>query len=152
MRMALLAAAAAAAVTVGVAVAQSDAAPLPGLPAYTAGYKSWHKLNRTLLPARASDAHPGTKNVYVSRRARAGRYPVGTVVVKEVFRRGQRYPYVIAAMRKTRARAHNGWLMIEWTRASASSRFRVLAQGAVCYGCHVGAKRTDYVFTRDRSQ
>jgi hypothetical protein len=151
-KLVLLVAAAAAAVTVGAALAQSSANPLPGLPAYTAGYKSWHKLNRVPLPQRPSDAHPGTKNVYVSKRARANRYPVGTVVVKEVFRRGQRFPYVIAVMRKTRARAHNGWVMIEWTRESASSRFSVLAQGAVCYGCHIGAKRTDYVFTRDRSQ
>ena len=152
MRIALIAAATAAAVTVGVALAQSRAAPLPGLPAYTAGYKGWHKLNRVPLPQRASDAHPGTKNVYVSKRARAGRYPLGTVVVKEVFRRGQRFPYVIAVMRKTTAKAHNGWLMIEWSRSSAGSRFSVLARGAVCYGCHVGAKRTDYVFTRDRNQ
>ena len=47
---------------------------------------------------------------------------------------------------------HNGWIMIEWRRSSATSRFSVLAQGAVCDGCHVGAKRTDYVFTRDRNQ
>jgi hypothetical protein len=152
MKVVLLVAAAAAAVAVGAALAQSGAKPLPGLPAYTAGYKGWHKLNRVPLPQRPSDAHPGTKNVFVSRRARSGRYPLGTVVVKEVFRKGQRFPYVIAVMRKTTARAHNGWQMIEWSRGSAGSRFSLLAQGAICYGCHVGAKRTDYVFTRDRNQ
>jgi hypothetical protein len=129
--------------------AQPVATPLPGLPQYTVGYKAWFKINRTPIPQSDGDAHPGTKNVFASKRAVRGRYPVGTVIVKEVFRRGQRYPYVIAAMRKLKGRtAHNGWVMIEWTRRSERTRFSVLAQGEICYSCHVGAKATDYVFTR----
>lgn len=46
-------------------------------------------------------------------------------------------------------RANNGWEMIEWERAGATSRFGVLARGAVCYGCHVAA-RPDYLFTKRR--
>ena len=64
-------------------VAVGGAAPLPGLPSYTAGYASWTKLNAKPLPRRAVDAHSSIKNVYVSKLPRAGRYPVGTVVVKE---------------------------------------------------------------------
>ena len=62
---------------------RATAEPLPGLPAWTAGYKGWFKVNRVPIPPRRSrDAHAGTKNVYASKRARAGRYPYGTVIVK----------------------------------------------------------------------
>jgi Cytochrome P460 len=152
---AVLIAAAAGLLVVGATVAQggSAAGPLPGLPSYTAGYKSWTKLNRRPLPRRAADPHDGTKNVYASKLPPRGssRYPVGTVIVKEAFRSGQRAPYLIAVMRKVRGvRANNGWVMIEWTRRSAGSRFSEQARGQVCYGCHVGARRTDYVFTKRR--
>jgi hypothetical protein len=148
------AAASAAALVVGVTVAQgradaSEAKPLPGLPAWTAGYRSWTRINRRPIPPRPSgDAHRGTKNVYASRRIRNGRYPFGTVVVKEV--RRDRFVAVVAAMRKRRGFAprNNDWQMIEWSRGSRSGRFGLLAQGQICYACHVGAKRNDYVFTR----
>jgi hypothetical protein len=125
------------------------ATPLPGLPAWTAGYTSWTKLNRAPIPPRASDAHRGMKNVYASRRPRNGVYPVGTVIVKEVRRPGARFVGVVAAMRKRSRGAHHGWEMIEWERATASGRFDVLARGGVCTGCHVAAK-PDYVFTKRR--
>jgi len=38
--------------------------------------------------------------------------------------------------------------MIEWTRTAARGRFAEAARGQVCYGCHVGAKKNDYVFTQ----
>jgi hypothetical protein len=57
---------------------------------------------------------------------------------------------LIAIMRKTKARAHNGWVMIEWTRPTATSRFTELARGSVCTSCHMQARRTDYVFTKRR--
>ena len=155
MGRALAAAALAATLAVGVSIAQGrgegrNAKALPGLPAYTAGYTSWFKINRRPLPRRTSDPHDGTKNVYASKRIRAGRYPFGTVVVKEAFRAGERAPYLVAVMRKVRGASprNNDWIMIEWTRSSARDRFAEVARGQVCYGCHVGAKKTDYVFTR----
>jgi Cytochrome P460 len=152
---AVLIAAAAGFLVLGATMAQgrSAAKPLPGLPSYTAGYKSWTKLNNRPLPRRSADPHDGTKNVYTSKLPPRGSswYPVGTVIVKEAFRSGQRAPYLIAVMRKVKGvRANNGWVMIEWTRRFAGARFSEQARGQVCYGCHVGARRTDYVFTRRR--
>ena len=121
---------------------------LPGIPRDVQPYRSWTKLNAKPIPPRASDPHRSTKNVYVSRLPRAGRYPVGTVVVKEGRNRG--FVSLIAIMRKTKARAHNGWVMIEWTRPTATSRFAELARGSVCTSCHMQARRTDYVFTKRR--
>ena len=128
-------------------------APLPGLPQYTAGYKGWTRLNAKPIPPRTADAHRGTKNVYASRLPRRGSrtYPVGTVIVKEITRPGQRFVGVVAAMRKVRGiRANNGWQMIEWERPRARARFTVLAQGALCTSCHFRARATDYVFTQRR--
>jgi hypothetical protein len=146
------AAAAASALVVGATVAQGGSSkprPLPGLPAYTAGYTSWFKLNRRPIPPRPSgDAHFGTKNVYASRRIRGGRYPVGTVIVKEVRRGG--VVAVVAVMRKRKGFSprNNDWQMIEYVRSSPRFRFGILAQGQICYSCHVQAKRNDFVFTR----
>lgn len=147
----LLAALVAAAFVVGATLAQGGsvkAKPLPGLPAYTAGYKSWFKINRSPIPRRSADAHPGTKNVYTSKRIRGGRYPVGTVIVKEVTSGG--FIRIVAVMRKIKGFSprNNDWQMIEYTRSSTRSRFGVLAQGQICYSCHVQARRNDYVFTR----
>jgi hypothetical protein len=142
----------AAALVVGGTVAQGRSAtarPLPGLPAYTAGYTGWFKVNRRPIPPRASgDAHFGTKNVLASKRIRGRRYPVGTVIVKEVRRGG--VVTVVAVMRKRRGFSprNNDWQMIEYVRSSARARFRVLAQGQVCYSCHSGARANDFVFTR----
>ena len=97
------AALAAAALVAGATVAQgrADARPLPGLPAYTAGYSSWPKINRRPIPPRPSgDAHPGTKDVYASKPVRRRRYPAGTVIVKEIRRGG--VVTVVAVMRKLR--------------------------------------------------
>jgi hypothetical protein len=148
--LALAALSAVAVVAATLAQAETTAAPkpLPGLPQWTAGYTAWAKVNHAPIPARPSDAHRGRKNVYASKRARNGRYPVGTVIVKEVRRPGTSFVGVIAAMRKLPNRsANNGWEMIEWDRVSGRSRFGILAQGVICYGCHIGAK-PDYVFTK----
>lgn len=129
-------------------VAGGSASPPPGLPAYIAGYTKWTKLNARPIPPRASDPHRSTKNVYSSRLPRNGRYPVGTVIVKEGRNRG--FISLIAVMRKTAARPHNGWSMIEWSRPAASARFTELARGSICTSCHFQARRTDYVFTKRR--
>jgi len=147
--LALLTAVAVVAATLAQAETTAVSKPLPGLPQWTAGYTGWTKLNRRPIPPRASDAHSGTKNVYASKRARNGVYPVGTVIVKDVRRPGSRTIDVVAAMRKRSRGANHGWEMIEWTRSSPSSRFTILAQGSICYGCHIGA-RPDYVFTKRR--
>ena len=123
----------------------------PGLPAYTAGYKGWIKLNAKAIPPRRSgDAHRGTKNVYASKRIVGRRYAVGTVIVKEIVRPGTRFVGVIAVMRKTRPSSapNNGWQMVEWERRSTGARFGVLAQGSICTSCHVQAKANDFVFTK----
>lgn len=146
---------AAAVLVVGATLAQAGQErerprPLPGLPAFTAGYKGWIKLNARPIPPRASDAHRGTKNVYASKRSVRRRYPVGTVIVKEIIRPGARYVGVVAVMRKARSSSapNNGWQMIEYERRAVTSRFRVLAQGSICTSCHVQAKANDYVFTK----
>ncbi len=134
-------------------LALGSASALPGIPSYAQPYKSWTKLNSKPIPRRSADPHDGRKNVFASKLPPRGssRYPVGTVIVKEGFRPGKRYVGLIAVMRKVKATgANNGWVMIEWTRNSAKSRFTELARGQVCYSCHVGAKKTDYVFTRRR--
>jgi hypothetical protein len=87
------------------------------------------------------------------RVAPAGRqrypYPYGSIVVKSAKRPGQSFVSLVAVMRKIRGanRAHNDWVMVEYTRSSARGRFGKLASGSVCTGCHVQAKRRDYVFT-----
>ena len=139
-----------AALVVGVTLAQARSeAPLPGLPAYTAGYKAWPRINRAPIKY-GSAAHQGTKNVYASKRKAGARYPYGTVVVKEGFLAAQKAPYLIAVMRKVRGASpkNNDWVMIEYTRPGPTGRFSELARGQICYGCHVGAKANDYVWTR----
>jgi Cytochrome P460 len=125
-------------------------APLPGLPKSIAGYREWTKLNKASIAPRDSDPHLGTKEVYASKQMRAnGLFPEGTIIVKEATRPGKDFLGLIAIMRKERGAdpAHNDWLFVEYTRESKSERFSEVASGAVCYGCHVGAEETDYVWT-----
>jgi hypothetical protein len=122
----------------------------PGLPVELAGYETWTKLNARPIPPRDADPHSGTKNVYASERAVGGTYPDGAIVVKEAIRPGKDFVGLVAMMRKERGAQpdHNDWVWIEWVRDGPSESFRVQARDAVCYGCHVGARATDYVFTR----
>jgi len=124
--------------------------PLSGLPAFTAGYDGWLKLNRKPIPLRQSaDAHSGTKNVYASKKRRpSGSFPNGTILVKEAVRPGKDFIGLIAIMRKERGldRDHNDWRFVEYTRDSAGARFAETASGSVCWTCHMGAQQTDYVW------
>jgi hypothetical protein len=124
--------------------------PLSGLPAFTAGYDGWLKLNRKPIPPRQSaDAHSGTKNVYASKKRRAsGSFPNGTILVKEAVRPGKDFIGLIAIMRKERGldRDHNDWRFVEYTRDSAAARFAETASDSVCWSCHMGAQQTDYVW------
>jgi hypothetical protein len=124
--------------------------PLSGLPAFTADYEKWTKLNRKPIPPRESgDAHLGRKNVYASKERRpSGRFPNGTILVKEAVRPGKDFMGLIAIMRKERGvdRDHNDWRFVEYTRDSAGARFVETASGSVCWSCHMGAQQTDYVW------
>jgi hypothetical protein len=125
-------------------------APFPGLPKSIAGYRDWIKLNKASIAPRDSDPHLGTKEVYASKEMSSnGLFPNGTIIVKEATRPGKDFLGLIAIMRKQRGAdpAHNDWLFVEYTRDSRKDSFAELASGAVCYGCHVGAEETDYVFT-----
>jgi cytochrome P460 len=127
--------------------------PLPGLPKSIAGYRDWIKLNKAPIEPRDSDPHLGTKEVYASKKMRSnGLFPNGTVIVKEATRPGKDFLGLIAVMRKQPGAdpAHNDWLFVEYTRDSRREAFDEVASGAVCYGCHVGAEATDYVFTAGR--
>jgi hypothetical protein len=130
--------------------ASPPAKPLPGLPRYTAGYHGWDKLNRKPIPPRSSgDAHLGTKNVYASIERRANRvFPDGTIIVKEAIRPGKDFLGLIAVMRKEQGAdpAHNDWRFVEFTRDSHGSSFTETASGAICWTCHMGAEKTDYVW------
>ena len=122
----------------------------PGVPGFVAGYRDWAKLNDAPIPPRDSDPHYGTKDVFASKERLAnGRFPVGTVVVKEATRPGADFIGLIAIMRKQRGAdpEHNDWVFVEYTREAAGATFGEQAAGAVCWSCHVGARDLDYVFT-----
>lgn len=144
-----------AATTVEEETTTEEAEPPPsraprGVPDYVAGYRTWTKLNDAPIPPRASDPHDGTKDVFASRERRGnGRFPAGTIVVKEATRPGADFIGLIAIMRKERGAdpAHNDWVFVEYTRDAARERFREIASGAVCWTCHAGALDSDYVFT-----
>jgi hypothetical protein len=122
----------------------------PGVPGFVAGYRTWVKLNEAPIPPRDSDPHNGTKDVFASRERLAnGRFPLGTIVVKEATRPGAAFIGLIAIMRKQRGAdpEHNDWVFVEYTREAADAAFGEQAAGAVCWSCHVGARELDYVFT-----
>ena len=122
----------------------------PGAPGFVAGYRDWVKLNDAPIPPRDSDPHFGTKDVFASKERLAnGRFPVGTIVVKEATRPGADFIGLIATMRKQRGAdpEHNDWVFVEYTREAANAPFSEQAAGAVCWSCHVGARDLDYVFT-----
>jgi hypothetical protein len=123
---------------------------LPGLPGFTAGYDDWTRLNANPIPpAPSGDAHLGTKRVFASKERRTnGRFPNGTIIVKEAQRPGKDFVGLIAVMRKERGAdpAHNDWRFVEWTRETSGERFTLTAQDSVCWSCHAGAEQTDYVW------
>ena len=141
--LAIVAVLATASVAAVVAVASTGQAA--GLPSYTKGYATWPKLNKK--PIRNEDprtGHAGTKNVFVSKRKVAKRYPNGAVVVKTIVDPGAKFIGKVAVMRKLNGR----WQYIEYTRSVPSARYTILAQGALCQGCHMQVRSNDYVFTK----
>jgi len=129
------------------ATTEEEAAALPGLPAFTAGYENWEVLAKG-LPPRDSDPHLGRKNVFSTKRPSGGSFPDRTIIVKEAFRPDKDFVGLIAVMRKVPGADpdHNDWVFVEYTRESADAAFAEIARDAVCWGCHMGAEQTDYVF------
>jgi hypothetical protein len=124
----------------------------PGAPKFIAGYRDWVRLNDRPIGPRESDPHLGTKNVFASETQRAnGRFPNGTIVVKEASRPGKDFIGLLATMRKQKGAdpEHNDWVFVEYTRDDANEPFSELARGTVCWSCHVGAAESDYVFTAE---
>ena len=135
--------------------AEDPPTPLPGegLPEEILGYQDWLKLNEEPIPPiEGGDAHLGTKDVFASKKAkRSGGqivYPNGTIVVKEATRPDAGFIGLVAIMRKEKGAdpEHGDWVFIEYTRDSADAAFGVQAKDAVCWGCHVGAQATDWVW------
>ncbi len=133
---------------------------LAGLPAFTAGFQRWDRLNAEPIPPDSPqtrrvgfDAHRGTKDVYVSvpreRLTRGGEFPAGTILVKAA--RTDGVMTLAAIMRKTRGAdpAHGDWEFVEYKRSSPDAAFATDASltGATCWGCHQIAEDTDWVFT-----
>lgn len=133
---------------------------LPGLPAFTAGFEGWDRLNAKPIPPDSAlarrvgvDAHRGTKNVYVNvpkEQLTPGEdYPDGTIVVKAARNGGA--ITLVATMRKIQGidPAHGDWKFVEYKRPSPGSAFATDASltGATCWGCHAIAASTDSVFT-----
>jgi hypothetical protein len=129
------------------ATTEEEVSALPGLPPFTAGYASWEELAKG-LPPRDSDPHLGRKNVFSTKRPSGGAFPTGTIIVKEGFRPGKDFVGLIATMRKLDGADpdHNDWVFVEYTRESNGEPFSAVARDAVCWSCHMGAEKTDYVF------
>ncbi|MEQ9335967.1 MAG: cytochrome P460 family protein [Miltoncostaeaceae bacterium] len=138
---------------------------LPGLPAYTAGFQRWLRLNAEPIPPNSADsqqvgfdAHLSTKQVYVNRTrqqitgtggAQRRPDPDGTILLTT----GSTGDTItlIAVMRKIAGSdpAHGDWQFIEWKRDSADQSFATDAslQDATCWSCHGLVEEDDWVFT-----
>lgn len=158
-RRALVGAAAALAAIPVVALARdSPSAGLPGLPRDIDGFQRWPKLNFKPLPNRGGTAHRGVKQVYANKRrnvlAPGGKqrfpYPAGTIIVKTASTGGVITLVAIGRKLKGFDRAHGDWQFVEYKRSSAGQRFSEISRGEICYSCHVGARKTDWIFTRAR--
>jgi hypothetical protein len=119
-----------------------------GLPKYVDGYAKWPKVNAKPIRG-GSSAHPGTKNVYASKRKAGKRYPVGAIVVKTATPPGKRWLSLVATMRRIKGTTNGGWRWEEFTRSSPTARFtKVAFPESGCAACHMQARANDYVFTR----
>jgi len=133
---------------------------LAGLPADTAGFTAWPRLNDRPIPPDSVesqrvgfDAHRSTKQVHLNPRAsrrQDGRpFPDGSVIVKAGREGG--VITLIAIMRKVAGAdpEHGDWRFREYKRASASEPFTTSDSlaGATCWSCHSIAGPSDWVFT-----
>ena len=107
------------------------------------GYQQWLKFNPQPIVGRTH----GLTDIYINQtRAKIAPggsltfpFPEGTLIVKEILSSND-----IAIMRKVTGvdPAHNDWQWIEY-RSNGS----IIGKDQACWGCHSGAKSTDYVFT-----
>lgn len=115
-----------------------------GLPKYTKNYKKWPRLTKKLIKG-GSPAHQGNKHVYTSKKQnlKTKKFPNGTVIVKSIAEPGKKgLPALVAVMRKVKGK----WQWGEYT-LSGKRYSRLQIPNSVCTGCHVGAKKKDWVFT-----
>jgi hypothetical protein len=115
-----------------------------GLPQYTKNYKKWPKLNKKVIKG-GSPAHQGVKNVFSSKKQnlKTKKFPNGTVIVKSIAEPGRKgLPAMVAIMRKVKGKWRWGEYSLSGKRYS-----RLAIPNSVCTGCHVGAKKKDWVFT-----
>jgi hypothetical protein len=130
---------------------------LPGLPAFTAGFGGWVRLNADPIPPSTAAPHGQFKNVHVNRdrSALAGvggpggtPYPNGTVIVKSGSE-GDDPLGVVAVMRKRDGvdPVNGDWNYREFTRPSPRDPYTAQGGGANCRICHAVARDTDFVFT-----
>lgn len=131
--------------------------PLPGLPAFTAGFEGWVRLNADPIPPSTAAPHGQVKNVYVNRdrSALAGvggpggaPYSDGTVIVKSGSE-GDDPLGAVAVMRKRDGvdPVNGDWIYREFTRPSPRDPYAAQGGGEACWSCHAVAMNTDFVFT-----
>jgi hypothetical protein len=146
MRARIVAVVLVAAVASAIAVVAVAGTSANGLPSYTNGYAKWQKVNKKPFTSTGplSRAHPGVKNVYVSKRKIGRRYPNGTVVVKTIQPSGRKgLPHQVAVMIKRNGK----WRYDEYELSGSRYRNLGFAQ-SLCQGCHMQARANDYVFTK----
>ncbi len=120
------------------------AAGLGGVPRDVQGFAKWTKVATKGLPT--GGPHAGQQKVVYANptAARAwkgtGALPAGSIVVKTAGPAAN--PTLIAIMRRTAS----GWTYEEYV--PRGPRYGLLASGALCSGCHEGAKAKDFLFTR----
>jgi hypothetical protein len=110
------------------------------------------KLNAEPIPPTTDDPHLGNKNVYACDveleklvDGSAIPYADGTMIVKESFREGEDFPWLLATAEKK----SGSWEWKEYKRNFENEDFvQILAGEQVCRNCHEAVKESgDWIFT-----
>jgi plastocyanin len=133
-----------------------------GIPAGIAAYRTWTKMNATLLTD-PSNPQAGPKNTFVDLRpdqvgeiVGAGGltrrpFPPGATIVRETMDPAAGFVRVLFVMRYDPAATRTKeWAFSGYTRSAADKPFEALAitdPVARCLNCHAQVKASDYVFT-----
>ncbi len=126
-------------------------AQVAGLSAKIQGYTGWTRVNINKITE--GGAHPAAKDVYVNiandRLAAAYQRPfaAGTLFVKERVDPATLVVTTLYVMEKRSATAKD-WSWGVFERKGERFEGGVLANPAMCVGCHEQAAATDLVFTR----
>lgn len=123
------------------------------LPGHVDGYEErCIKMNLEEVPPTPHDPHDGYKNIYACNvelqallDGSAIPYPEGTMIVKESFREGEDFPWLLATAEKK----SGSWEWKEYKRNFANEDFvKILASEQVCIDCHKAVKDSgDWMFT-----